>query len=50
MVAASTVETLGTYVPAFAVAGAISVIGIVLVFVAKMLAYKLEDEKAAMQD
>lgn len=50
MVAASTVETLGTYVPAFTVAGAISVIGIVLVFVAKMLAYKLEDEKAAMQD
>lgn len=50
MVSASTVETLGTYVPAFAVAGAISVIGIVLVFVAKMLAYKLEDEKAAMQD
>ncbi len=50
MVAASTVETLGTYVPAFTVAGAISVIGIVLVFVAKMLAYKLEDEKEAMQD
>ena len=50
MVAASTVETLGTYVPAFTVAGAISIIGIVLVFVAKMLAYKLEDEKAAMQD
>ena len=50
MVAASTVETLGTYVPAFTVAGAISVIGIVLVFIAKMLAYKLEDEKAAMQD
>lgn len=50
MVAASTVETLGTYVPAFTVAGAISVIGIVLVFVAKMLAYKLEDEKAAMQE
>lgn len=48
MVAASTVETLGTYVPAFTVAGAISIIGIVLVFVAKMLAYKLEDEKAAM--
>lgn len=48
MVAASTVEALGTYVPAFTVAGAISVIGIVLVFVAKMLAYKLEDKKAAM--
>lgn len=48
MVAASTVETLGTFVPAFTVAGAISIIGIVLVFVAKMLAYKLEDEKAAM--
>lgn len=48
MVAASTVEALGTYVPAFTVAGAISVIGIVLVFIAKMLAYKLEDEKAAM--
>lgn len=50
MVAASTVETLGTYVPAFTVAGAISIIGIALVFVAKMLAYKLEDEKATMQD
>mgnify|MGYP002566860458 FL=1 len=48
MVAASTVEALGTYVPAFTVAGAISVIGIVFVFIAKMLAYKLEDEKAAM--
>ena len=48
MVAASTVEALGTYVPAFTVAGAISVIGIVLVFIAKMLAYKLEDEKSTM--
>ncbi len=47
MIAASTVETLGTYVPAFTVAGAISVIGIVLVFVAKMLAYRLEDKKVA---
>lgn len=47
MIAASTVETLGTYVPAFTVAGAISIIGIVLVFVAKMLAYRLEDKKAA---
>lgn len=46
MIAASTVETLGTYVPAFTVAGAISIIGIALVFVAKMLAYRLEDKKA----
>ena len=45
MVASYAVESLGTYVPSFAIAGVLSLAGIVLVFVGKSLAYRLEDKK-----
>ena len=45
MVAASAVETMGTYVPSFAVAGVLSLLGIMLAFAGKTLAYKLENKK-----
>lgn len=48
MLAASAVETMGTYAPSFIVAGAFSLVGIALVFFAKAAAYRLEEKKADM--
>lgn len=48
MVAASTVETAGTYAPAFIVAGVISLIGIAIALAAKVLSKRLGDKKATM--
>ncbi len=45
MVAASMLEIMGTYVPSFTVAGVISLMGIVLAFMAKTLNYRLEQKK-----
>lgn len=48
MLAASAVETMGTYAPSFIVAGVFSLAGIALVLFAKAMAYRLEEKKARM--
>lgn len=47
MAAASAVEAAGTYVPAFAVAGALSLVGVALVFVCKVLERRLVAQRDA---
>ena len=43
LAAATAIETTGSYLPAFAIAGTISLVGIVLIFACKHFAKKLKD-------